>query len=55
MEVANTLAYYGTATFTTVESFIVQALGVFFTFSHFYLTPLGLAQALLAKFRLGCK
>ncbi len=55
MEVANTLAYYGTATFTTVESFIVQALGVFFILGHFYLTPLGLAQALLANIKLGCK
>jgi hypothetical protein len=27
MEVANTLAYYDTATITAVKSFIVQALG----------------------------
>ncbi len=27
MEVANTLAYYDTATITAIKSFIVQALG----------------------------
>jgi hypothetical protein len=32
MTVANTLAYYATATITTVKSFIVQALIVIATF-----------------------
>ncbi len=36
MEVANTLAYYDTATITAVKSFIVQAPGCFFRATHKY-------------------
>jgi hypothetical protein len=40
MEVANTLAYYDTATITVVKSFIVQAPGVDLTKTSFYLSLL---------------
>ncbi len=36
MAVANTLAYYVTATITAVKSFIVQAPGVFTPGKNFY-------------------
>jgi hypothetical protein len=36
MEVANTLAYYDTATITAVKSFIVQVLAIVFAAKNFF-------------------